>query len=36
MKTVYGVTAKEKSTAKVSELLQEAGFDPDLVNNQKH
>jgi hypothetical protein len=34
--TVYGVKAKYQSTESISKLLQEAGFESEIITNQKH
>ena len=34
--TVYGVKAKDQSAAAICNLLQEAGFEADVITNQKH
>jgi ubiquinone/menaquinone biosynthesis C-methylase UbiE len=35
-KTVYGVKAKDQSAAKVSELLQKARFETEVITEQKY
>jgi len=34
--TVYGVKAKDQSAATICSLLQEAGFETEVITNQKH
>ena len=34
--TVYGVKAKDQSADSICSLLQETGFDAEVVTNQKH
>ncbi len=34
--TVYGVSAKAQSAASIVGLLREAGFEPQVITNQKH
>ena len=34
--TTYGVKAKDQSAASISNLLQQAGFETEIMNNQKH
>ena len=36
IKTVYGVQAKDQSAASFINLLQEAGFETDLITEQKY
>jgi ubiquinone/menaquinone biosynthesis C-methylase UbiE len=34
--TTYGVKAKDQSAASISGLLQEAGFETEVISNRKH
>lgn len=34
--TVYGVKAKDQSTASIESLLREAGFESEVITNRKH
>jgi ubiquinone/menaquinone biosynthesis C-methylase UbiE len=34
--TVYGVKAKDQSAASIRSLLQEAGFESEVITNRKH
>ena len=36
IKTVYGVRAKDQSTASICDLLQQAGFEAEIVNKQRY